>query len=457
MQRRTLLTGAAALAAAPLAHTIPAQAQTAGKTKIVLWHAMTGALGDEVGRIVREFNASQNTVELEAVFKGSYPENLTATIAAWRAGQAPHITQIFEVGTGSMLAAGPAVKQVWQLAQETGLKIDPASYLGAVRGYYSLPDGRMASMPFNSSTGVMWYNKDAFEAAGLDPEKAPTTWPEFYAAAVALRDKWAKPTNAKGGQEVFATTTSWFSWLMLEEFGAINDIPFASKANGFEGLDTQLLFNSPAHVKQVQMLLDLSKQGAFKYTGRDNTPDPLFYNGQAAITFNSTGSRGDIVRNAKFKWAAAVLPYEPALTSTPHNTIIGGASLWTMTAPKRTPEEYKAVAQFLQFIGKPEEDAVWHQHTGYVPVTLAGYELSKSQGYYDKNPGTDIGIKSLTRGTVTPNSKGLRLGRLPEIRNIVYEEVEKAMQGQQDAKAALDNAVTRGNKVLREFEKSVKA
>jgi len=151
MQRRTLLAGAAALATSPAV----SWAQPA-KTKIVFWHAMTGANGDEINRIARDFNASQSTVELEPIFKGSYPETLTATIAAWRAGQAPHIAQVYEVGTGSMLAAGPAVKQVWQLADETGLKIDPATYLPAVRGYYSLPDGRMASMPFNSSTAVIW-------------------------------------------------------------------------------------------------------------------------------------------------------------------------------------------------------------------------------------------------------------------------------------------------------------
>lgn len=453
MQRRTLLTGAAALAATPAT----VWAQATGKTKIVFWHAMTGANGDEINRIARDFNASQATVEMEVNFKGSYPELLTAAIAAWRAGQAPHLAQVYEVGTGSMLAAGPAVKQVWQLAEETGLKIDPATYLGAVRGYYSLTDGRMASLPFNSSTGVMWYNKDAFETAGLDPEKPPATWAEFATAARALKEKWAVPTNAKGGgPEVMATTTSWFAWIQLEEFCAVHDLPFATKADGFNGLDTELKFNAAPVAKQLQMLLDLSKEGGFKYTGRDNTPDPVFYSGQAGIGFGSSAGRADIVRNAKFKWAAAVLPYDPAVIQQPNNTIIGGASLWTMTAPKRTPEEYKAVAQFLQYIARPENDALYHQHTGYVPVTQAGYELSKQQGYYEKSPGGDIAIKSLTRGKVTENSRGLRLGRLPEIRNIVYEEVEKALQGQQNAESALAAAVSRGNRVLREFEKSVK-
>jgi sn-glycerol 3-phosphate transport system substrate-binding protein len=459
MNRRTLLAGAAALAAGQTAFAGSAFAQNAGeKTPIVFWHAMSGANGDEINRIARDFNASQSEVELQALYKGSYPDTLTAAIAAWRAGQAPHIVQVFEVGTGTMLAAGPAVKQVWQLIQETGAKIDPAAYLPSVRGYYSLADGRMASMPFNSSTGVMWYNKDAFETAGLDPEKPPATWPEFMTAARVLRDKWAKPTMAKsaGGPELFASTTSWFTWIQLEEFSAIHNLAYATKEDGFGGLDTELKFNNPALVAQLERFLELGKDGSFKYGGRDSAPDPLFYSGQAAIGFGSSSGRADIVRNAKFKWAAALLPYAPDVVKEPNNTIIGGASLWMMTTPKRTPAEYRAVAKFLEFIGEPAQAALYSQDTGYVPVTSAGYELSKKQGYYEKNPGADIASKSLTRGTVTENSRGLRLGRLPEIRNITYEEVEKALQGQQTAKQALDNAVTRGNVVLRQFEKSAR-
>jgi sn-glycerol 3-phosphate transport system substrate-binding protein len=166
--------------------------------------------------------------------------------------------------------------------------------------------------------------------------------------------------------------------------------------------------------------------------------------------------RGDMVKSAKFDWGEAFLPYDPEIIKSPLNSIIGGASLWTMTAPNRTAEEYKAVAAFLQFIGRPDNDAYWHQHTGYVPVTLGGFELSRQQGFYDKNPGADLPVRQLARGTVTNNSRGLRLGRLAEIRNIIYEEMEKAFQGSQTAQQAMDNAASRGNRVLREFEKSVK-
>ena len=443
MKRRTLLAGSAA-AALPFA---PARA--ADRTKIVWWHAMTAALGDQITRIADEFNKSKDTVELQAVFKGGYDDTMNAAIAAFRAGQAPHIVQVFEVGTGTMInAPGKVVKQVWELSKETGIPLEPKTYIGAVRGYYSLPDGRMASMPFNSSTAVMWYNKDAFKKAGLDPEKPPVTWPEVVKAAQAIKAANAAP---------IPMTTSWPTWIQLEQFSALHNLPFATKSNGFEGLDAELTFNSKHHVKHVQRLLDMAKDGTFKYSGRDNAPDAVLYAGDAGISFGSSAARGTLVKTAKFDFGAGYLPYDPEIIKTPMNSIIGGASLWTMTAPNRTPAEYKAVAQFLQFLAKPEGDALWSQNTGYVPVTFAGFELSQKQGFYDKNPGADLAVKQLARGTTTTNTKGLRLGNLSEIRNIIQEELEKALQGGQTAQAALDSAVTRGNKVLRTFQKTIKA
>ena len=449
MKRRTLLTGAllgSGLGLAP-ALVSPARAQ-AGRTRIVFWHAMNGALNDEVNRTCAAFNAAQGDVEIVPIFKGTYPETLTGAIAAWRAGQAPHLVQMFEVGTGSMLAAGPAVKQTWQLIQETGVAIDTNAYIGAVKGYYSLPDGRLASMPFNSSTSVMWLNADALEKAGLDHAIPPKTWPAVIAAAQAIKAKGAANT---------AVTSSWFAWIQLEQFAAMHDLEYATKANGFEGLDTELKINASPFVAQLDRLLAMAKDGTFRYAGRDNAPDPLFVSGEAAIGFMSSGVRADVAKNAKFKWIEAPLPTDPVLKAQPINSVIGGASLWTMTAPNRTPAEYTGVAKFLAFIAQPAQDAEWHQRTGYVPVTLGGFEESKRQGYYQRSPGADVPIEQLTRGTVTANSRGFRLGRMPEIRNIIYEEVERAFQGQQTAQAALDTVVTRGNRVLREFERANKA
>lgn len=449
MKRRRLLAAGSSvtLASALSGPGFVAAARAQAKTKIVWWHSMTAALGEALNAQVAAFNASQPDAEVEAVFKGSYADSMTAAIAAFRAGKAPHLAQVFEVGTGTMLAAGPAVKQIWQLSQETGVEIDPKAFIGPVRGYYSLPDGRMASMPFNSSTAMMWYNKDAFRKAGLDADHPPATWQDVVAAANAIK--------AKGAADI-AMTTSWPTWIQIEQYASLHNLPVASKANGFDGLDTELEINKAPFVKHIDRLLAMAKDGTFKYGGRDSAADSLLLSGQAAITFNSSGMRGDLIKSAKFDWGVADLPYDPEIIATPLNSIIGGASLWVMTAPDRTPAEYKAVAQFLKFISSPANAAAWHQATGYVPVTIAGFELSKEQGFYTKNPGADLPIAQLMRGTMVDNSRGLRLGRLPQVRVVIQEELEKALQGRQTAQQALDTSVSRGNAVLREFEKSVR-
>lgn len=445
MNRRDLLLGSAALAAAgalgiPAVH---AQAPAA----VTFWHAMSGALGDQVVKLCETFNATQSAVRVEPVFKGTYSETMTAAVAAFRAGRAPHLVQVFEVGTGSMLGAGAAVRQTWQLAQDAGLALDPAAYMAAVRGYYSLPDGRLASTPFNSSTPVTWINAALFERAGLDPAKPPATWEEVVAAGAALK--------AKAGAKV-PVSTAWPSWILMENFGAIHDLPYATKANGFEGLDAELVFNTPPYVAQIQRLLDMAKDGTFVYGGRGASGDQIFPTGDCGLSFNSSAARAGFARDAKFPFRAALLPYDPKVKAAPNNSIIGGASLWAMTAPGRTPAEYGATAAFLRFLAEPKTDAGWAQATGYVPVTLAGAAQLRADGYYARNPDAEIPVQQLTRGTVTVNSKGLRLGRLPEIRTILEEELEAALQGRQGAQAALDSAVTRGNKVLREFEKSMR-
>lgn len=417
------------------------------KTAIEFWHGLPQPLGGQLEAVVKGFNDSQDKVQVNASYKGSYPETMQAAIAAFRAGNAPHVVQMFEVGTATMMAAGPAIKPVHQLMAETGGALDPAAYIPAVRGYYSSKDGKMMALPFNSSTAITFYNKDAFKKAGLDPEKAPATWPELVDAAKKLK--------AAGVSCPF--TTSWPSWIQLEQLSALHNVPFATLGNGFGGLNAELKINSPLHVKHIQTLVDMQKEGTFKYGGRDNIPDALFPSGECAIIHASSGLRGRIVKEAKFAWGAAPLPYWPeAAKEGPKNSIIGGAAFWVMTSPKRTPAEYKAVAEFFSYLAKPDIDAKWHMDTGYVPVTFQGFQQAQAAGFYEKNPGADVPAAQLTRTQTTENTMGLRLGNLPEIRNIAYEEMEKAFQGQQDAKQALDNTVKRGNTVLRTFERANK-
>jgi len=415
------------------------------RVTIEFWHGLGQPGGGILEGFATEFNNSQTQYRVNATYKGSYPETMVAAIAAFRAGNAPHIVQMFEVGTATMMAAKGAIKPVYELMKETNTPFDPSIYLPAVRGYYSSADGKMISMPFNSSTTVMFWNKDAFRRAGLNPDTPPKTWAETRAAAQKIRQANAAPCGF---------TFAWPTWTQVENFSAIHDVPLATKGNGFEGFDTELTINSDLHVRHLQFLMDMLKEGSFKYGGRDAAGDALFPSGECGIIHGSSGLRGRIVREAKFQWGTAYLPYYEDVKGAPKNSIIGGASFWVMTSPRRTKEDYKAVAEFFRYLSRPEVVAKWHIETGFLPITFPAIQQVQSMGYYDQNPGTDIPYKQLTRTLPSKNSKGLRLGNMPEIRTVIYEEWEKAFQGQQTAKQAMDAAVKRGNDILRRFEKT---
>jgi sn-glycerol 3-phosphate transport system substrate-binding protein len=438
MLRRILLTGACLIAA-----TVATPASAQQRTEVQFWYGLGGALGERVQEQVRRFNESQTQYTVNAQFRGGYVEVMTGAIAAWRAGNPPHIAQVFEVGTATMMAAGPAIKPVWQLSQETNIAIDPARYLAGVRGYYSDTQGRLVSMPHNSSSALMWVNLDAFQKAGIT--EMPRTWREVRAAAEKLKAANATPC---------VMTTTWPTWVMFEQQSSIHDVGLATMANGFEGMGAEMNLTDPFFLKHVQFLLDLQRDGLFRYAGRDNAAGNLFPSGECAIGFGSSAGRAQIERDAKFRWASLPLPYHDDVTQTPRNGVIGGASLWTLTARNRTPAEYAAVAAFFAFISRPEEDAWWHQVTGYVPLTTAAYEKSRAEGFYERNPGADAAIIQLNRAEPTRNSQGFRLGGMVEIRNIIQEELEKALQGQQTAQQALEAANRRANTVLRNFERA---
>jgi sn-glycerol 3-phosphate transport system substrate-binding protein len=437
MKLKTLALPAAALAAT-LA--MPAQAQT----EIQWWHSMSGANGDRVTEMANSFNASQKAYKVVPVFKGQYADSMTAAIAAFRAGKAPHIVQVFEVGTATMMSAKGAIKPVTELMRESGEKFDPKVYVPAVAGYYTDRKGNMLSFPFNSSTPVFYINKDAFKKAGLDPEKAPRTWSEFAVVAGKLK--------ASGQQCVY--TTGWPSWVHVENFSAWHNVPIGTKENGMGGLDTVFTVNSPAHVAHIQMLGDFAKNGWFTYGGRTNTAEAKFFSGECAMLTSSSAAQGNIRANAKFPFSINFLPYHDTIKGAPQNSIIGGASLWVMGG--KPAADYKGVAQFLNFLSRPELQAKWHQDSGYVPITQAAADLTAKSGFYDKNPGADIAVKQLNHKPPTANSKGLRFGNFVQGRTVIEEEIESVLAGKKDAKTAMDEAVRRGNEILRKFEATVK-
>ena len=415
-------------------------------TEIQWWHSMTGALGDRVNSLADRFNKEQSDYKIVPVFKGTYPESMAAAIAAYRAKNPPAIVQVFEVGTATMMYAKGAIKPVYKLMAEAGEKFDPKAYVPAVAGYYSTPQGQMLSLPFNSSTPVLYINKDAFKKAGLDPAKPPRTWPEMGEAG--------KKIQAAGYPCGFSS--EWMGWIHLENFSAWHNLPIATKANGFGGLDAELRLNSPTHVKHIQQLGEWQKTKLFDYGGRRGDSRPKFVNGECGMWMGSSAAYAALSKETKgkFEFGIGMQPYWPDVAGAPQNSIIGGASLWVLAGHK--PDEYKGVARFFSYLSSPEVQAASHQRTGYLPITLAAYELTKKQGFYEKNPGSDTSIRQINNKPPTENSKGIRLGNLPQIRDVMDEEMEAVWAGKKSAKEALDTLVSRGNDLLRQFERANK-
>jgi sn-glycerol 3-phosphate transport system substrate-binding protein len=440
--KRALLGAAASLL---LAAALPATAQTK-PVEINFWMGLTGQGGELLTRFGEDFNKSQSNYKVVVSFKGQYPEQRAAAVAAFRAGNPPHIMQMFDAGSGDMMHARGAVIPVSDVFKRAGLQFDPADFIAPARGYYGLPNGDLLSMPFNVSTTVLFYNKDAFRKAGLDPEKPPQTWPQLIDAAKKIRS-----TNAAA----CGYTTTWLAWVMLEQFSSRHNVAFGTHNNGRASVQASLqVANNPLLIKQVQTLVDMQKDKSFDYGGRSNDAAAKFISGECAMLTQSSGGLGAIARDAKFQFGTAQLPYWPEAKGAPYATTIGGASLWVFNAPNRSPAEYRGVAEFLNFLKSDKVMTEWAKTTGFLPATNSAFKAMQDEGFFAKNPGRDVPILSLIKANQGDNTSGYRFGRWTEVRDVYHEEVEKALQGNQSAADALRNTERRGNALLRAFERT---
>jgi sn-glycerol 3-phosphate transport system substrate-binding protein len=411
-------------------------------TEIQWWHAMGGANGERVNKIAEDFNATQSEFKVMPSYKGNYTETMTAAIAAFRAREQPHIVQVFEVGTATMMAAKGAVYPVEQMMKDAGEPFDKSIYLPAVISYYQTPGGELLSMPFNSSTPVLWYNRDAFKKAGVSAP--PKTWSEMKRASEKLVAAGYKCGFSFG----------WQSWVMIENYSAWHNIPVGTRENGFAGIDTSFTFNNDKVKARIASIAEWSKDKLFKYGGRRGDSLSMYTNGECGMWMNSSAYYASIKKQSKFDFGQTMLPLDTDVASSPQNSIIGGATLWVLKG--RDQGDYKGVAKFMTYLSSPEVQAWWHQETGYVPITTPAYELSKKQGFYDANPGTETAIKQLSLNKPTASSRGVRFGNFVQVRDVINEELEAIWNGSKTASQGLDDAASRGDKLLRRFERANK-
>jgi sn-glycerol 3-phosphate transport system substrate-binding protein len=445
MQAKLLGAVGALIATAFLANPVAA----AEKTKIDFWFGNSGDIAKRVQEQCDRFNQSQADYEVVCTSQGSYDASLQNTIAAFRAKKQPTIAQVSDAGTLDIMLSG-AYYPANKLMSDMGYTVDWKDYFSGIANYYATSKGEMYSFPFNSSTALLYWNKDAFAKIGKD--HAPATWQEAAEDFKALKDAgYACPLGFDiSNNEV---------WQFVEQFEAVNGEALATKRNGFDGLDAELTFNKG---KLVSFIKDMkgwydAKEALIKNKATGQTFVEAFAAGECQVMLTSVGDHGNIARTAKegMNWGVSMLPTYG--DSKRHSSFVGGASLWVLKG--KSDAEYKGAAAFFNFLAKPEEALTWSTVTGYIPVRNSGYEYLNKQGFYDKAPyaGRELAIKSLTASPADDTAPhGVRLGGLLQIRSEIANGLQAIFVNNADVQTSLDSAADRGNQILRRFQQTYK-
>lgn len=390
-----------------------AQAREPAPVEIRLWHALNAVQAHELDELTARFNASQAHWRVVAAANGGTREP-------------PHIQQADETRTAELLGKKHTVRPLWQVMNQAKKPLD-VKYVTAVAAALSDKRGRLLALPLNASTPIVYFNRDAFRRAKLDPV-VPRSWYDMAGTLGAL---------VEAGEKC-GLTTAWPSWVLLENMTAWHDEPFATRHNGVDGDDARLSFNGQLMVRWIAMLASWEKSGYFTYAGRENEAEARFAAGECAILTSSSGSYASLAERARFDLGVAPLPYYDDFSAAPQNTLVRGSALWVMDGrPKR---EYAGVAAFLAFLAAPEAQAQWQQMTGSAPLSEAAY--------YKRHPGQEIALQQLMVKSPKKSSRAMRLAAMPGIRQIIHEELESVWGGKKTPLDALNAAVLRGNGLL---------
>ena len=417
-----------------------AQASSSGPIDLSVWTAFNGVLGTAFNHLVDEFNASQSTYHVTAAYKGSYSQVLSDTIAAFRAHAAPDITQIFDAGTATIMDASGTYVPVYKLMAQNNIPFSTSDFVGGAASYYETSSDQLDSLPFNSSTPVLFYNKTELANAGIT--SPPSTWTQLQADANTLTSHGQKCSLTSSGAYVM--------WTDMEQFAVWNGYPYASNDNGYtatKGVTLQI--DTAPFISHLSMLGQMASKGQYIWNGVSTSTVPLFTNGTCAMYEQSSADLTNIQAGAKFPFGVSELPVVAGDSAAPQNTVVGGASLWVMSgAPSNT---YPGDAKFLAFLKSASSQAFWASNTGYVPVTKAGATLLSSQNFYATHPNDQVAVSELDNKTPTPTTRGIRLGYLPEVRQVEASAIADILSGKQTAAAALATAQSKGDAILAQF------
>ncbi|AOZ91018.1 ABC transporter substrate-binding protein [Paenibacillus crassostreae] len=407
--------------------------------KVVWWHSMSGGLGEAVDKLVADFNSSQENVQVEAVFQGTYDESLNKLKAAMDSDSSPALMQVYEIGSRFMIDTDAVTPVQTFIDQE---KYDISSLEANILGYYTF-DNQLYSMPFNTSNPILYYNKDAFKAAGLDPENPPKTYEELAVAAKAL--------TSEGQTGASFAIYGWF----IEQLLANQGVEFINNGNGRTTPATSSLLNSEASVATLtwwkQMLDDKSMMNLGRKT--DDTKK-AFAAGQIAMTLDSTASLRGIVSSAdgKFEVGTGFLPKPEG--SSDGGVVVGGASLWIMN--NKSQEEQQGAWEFIKFLAEPATQAYWHVNTGYFPITQKAYDEQIVKDNLTAYPQFQTAIDQLHQTKLNLATQGAVMGVFPEARQLTETAIEEVLNDSKSPQEALDDAAKAISSKIEEYNLTVK-
>ncbi len=426
MKLNTISTAALALAVAA-----PAFA-----ADIEFWYGNGGRVEEAIQAHCEAFNASQDDHTITCVGQGGYEAGMQKAIAAYRSQQHPVMIQFFDAGTLDLMLSD-AVVPVHTLFDD----VDWSDYNTGAKGYYQTSTGELFSQPYNGSTLIFYANMDQLAEAGVT--EMPETWEQVIETAQALKDN--------GHACPFVTDAH--PWRVLEQFSARHGAPIASNNNGYTGLDAEYTFNQGIIAQHMVNLQNWRNEGLVRLAEDTEAGNytRAFYAGECAMMEGSTGSYGAAFESLGEAVRISMAPMYDGVER--KNTYIGGASIWVMKG--HDDASIEAAKAFLDFVRQDDQQIAFTEATGYMPVTMSALNTLVASGRNEELvfATAEMGVESLNQPG-TDATRGIRLGFYVQFRDIFKEETQKAFAGEQDMQAALDNAVARGNELLRRFEQT---
>ena len=412
----------------------------AQKIEIVYWHAMSGLAEQAIAEQVRQFNESQDRIHVEVEYKGSYRDTLNATQAAVQTGNAPHVIQSFEISTQQLVDMGIFVPLQQTLPAGS---VDWQKFLPAVVNYYTF-DGVQYSMPYNSSNAIMYYNKDVFAKAGLDPERPPATLEEVFEYSKQIVESGAAPYG------MTFPLHSWFVEQWMANIGAI----LVNNDNGRSGRPTEVLLTQPEVIDIFKWVSSMYDAGYYINPGVENWSQSrqIFAAQQVGMSIDSTAAVSTKLKAGEdngFEVGTAFIPIPAGYGR--HGSTIGGGSLWVLGV--HSEEEIAAAGEFVVFLSSPEIQAQWHKDTGYYPVHIDALQVLRDEGWFEANPAYKTAVDQLFESIPSPASFGAAVGVFPEIRTIIVDALQEVFQKTKTVEQALADAKVRGDRAIAEYNR----